>query len=196
MKRNIFLMSLILSLLITLPKSTCNDNQKGAQCMESNNPFIEKACAGSVYRDHCVQSLKSLPPSDTCDIKTLTINSINITKTYGLIVRAWINQKLEYSNLDPHVKFALRECSNEYGDALEDLNRNIESFSIAKRIDHRFFHDLNTLMSGAISSIIACEDVMKEFKGKDVMEDRNKVFKKHCANALSVIVFWSHNHDY
>lgn len=196
MEHIFFILSLLVSLIIIRSQfaSAQHEKQHRSQCQASKNPSIEKACANALYKELCVQSLKSVPTSESCDIKTLALNSINITKIHGSNVSSWLEEKLKDSDLSPHIKFALSECSDHYTYALEDLKRNIDSISTVKTFNHHFFHDLTTFVSGAMVSAINCEDVMKEFKGKDMMGNKNKLFQQHCSNALNVIIFWSRNH--
>lgn len=196
-----FILSLVvISVIVILPQTQAHNNENNTQCQELNgkntkcqasNPFIEKACANALYKDVCIQNIFSLKLNETSDIKSIALASLKITKDYGSNVSSWLDEKLKDSKLSLDAEEALSECSENYKDALDDLMRTIGSFKSTKTYDDRFFNDLNTFVSGAMSAAIHCEDSMKKFRAKDVMENKNKVFKQHCSNALAVTIFWS-----
>ncbi|KAL9235738.1 hypothetical protein vseg_010477 [Gypsophila vaccaria] len=189
MKRVFFILTLTFGLII-LPYVTVALNVKSVLPINvqldkgtksNSNPFIEKACVSSKHKQLCIQILKSQPESANADIKALAFISLNVTKTYGATVADWVAQKLEDPELGPQLEQALTDCSNQYTDAITQLEDSLVAFF------SNALNDVKTWTSTALTNANTCQEGLNGANVADVMGKRNQFFSEYCSIALDVV---------
>ncbi|KAK9726337.1 hypothetical protein RND81_05G207000 [Saponaria officinalis] len=188
MNRVIFILPLMFNLIIfqhatasdfeSMPPTYPDHDTLGSN---NNNPSIEKACNSALHKDSCIKTLKSQPGSGNADIKTLAFMSLNVTKTYGKTVADWVAQKVEEPELDPEIEQALTDCSDQYTDAMAQLEDSLVAFFA------NALNDVKTWMSTAMTNANTCEEGLKGANAGDVMGNKNAIFAQYCANTLAVV---------
>ncbi|KAL9228213.1 hypothetical protein vseg_003818 [Gypsophila vaccaria] len=148
---------------------------------EHDNPQIEKACSSSPHKELCVETLKSYPGSANADIKTLAFMSLNLTKLYGKQVADWIAEKVEDPELGPELEQALADCSDQYTDAMAQLEDSLVAFFSNALVD------VKTWMSTAMTNANTCEDGLKAANAGNIMGNKNTEFSKYCSNTLAIV---------
>ncbi|KAK9733738.1 hypothetical protein RND81_04G088700 [Saponaria officinalis] len=147
----------------------------------NNNSLIEKACINSKHNKLCIQTLKSQPGSENADIKTLAFMSLNVTMTYGVDVANWITEKLEDPELGPQIEQALTDCSDQYTDAIAQLEDSLVAFF------SNALNDVKTWTLTALTNAKTCQEGLKGENVEDVMGKRNQDFSEYCSISLGVI---------
>ncbi|XP_074309585.1 putative invertase inhibitor [Silene latifolia] len=186
MKNVLLILPLAFGLVILAHATSSNPPTEAKQVTNKgengkNNPLITKACASAQYKDLCIKTLKEQPGSANADIKTLAFMSLNITTSFGKMVSDWVAEKLEDPELGPQIEQALTDCSDQYTDAMAQLEDSMVAFF------SNAFNDVKTWMSTAMTNANTCEEGLKTANAIKVMGNKNKEFSQYCSNVLAIV---------
>ncbi|KAF5732638.1 invertase/pectin methylesterase inhibitor family protein [Tripterygium wilfordii] len=171
MKAIFFLLSLALCLTL-LPQPTIAKNHI--------NHLIAKICRQS---GNCTFSLKSNPvEGQRADLVSVTLIAIRLASDNAVETSSHIKSLLNNTaDMDPSIEQGLFDCSDQYLDAIEQLNN-----SMAALVENDY-KDLYVWISTAMSDAESCEDGFKDVKDHpSVLTDRNNQFSQLCKDALTV----------
>ncbi|KAF8369354.1 hypothetical protein HHK36_032638 [Tetracentron sinense] len=91
-----------------------------------------------------------------------------------------INQFLE-TETDPYVQQCLNDCSENYLDAIEQIDDSLAA------LDSKGYNDVNTWVTAAMSDAESCEQGFKDGASHvSVLHDKNAIFGQLCSNALAI----------
>ena len=153
MTRLIFLLPLMTLCLITL--------QSNAQKASSGVNLIEKVCQQSDKKDLCISSLKSIPDGPKSkDLTGLELVAIKVASEHAQDTWGKINKLLNDSTLEPTVQQNLADCSDQYLDAVEQLEASIAALLA------NAYSDVRDWVEAAISDASLCEKAMQQHTSK------------------------------
>ncbi|XP_077240346.1 putative invertase inhibitor [Tasmannia lanceolata] len=171
-----FLLSPLTFLLLFYPSSSLvniNDAQT-----------IQEMCKQTENSSLCVSSLESDTRSNTANPHELARISMQLALVNGSSVSSYISQ-LEKQATQPDMKTCLAYCTQQYEDhVLFALNEALGKFDS---------HENNfaiRLVSGCVSSIVACEDCFKETTPvlESPLSQRNEVQSHLCGISCDLML--------
>ena len=174
MERVFFILPIAFGLIL-LPYATTAINVKELPPTQGEepknvNPLIEKACKSAKHTKICIQVLTKQPGSAKADVKTLTFLTLNVTKTFGVTNSDFIAKKLEDPELGPEIQQGLTDCSDQYTDAIAQLEDSLVAFF------SNALNDVKTWLKTAVANANTCEEGLKSGNVEAVMGQRNHIF--------------------
>ncbi|KAA8536812.1 hypothetical protein F0562_029290 [Nyssa sinensis] len=166
----------ILLVIITLQA-----NQSHAGSVTNDNDLINKACDHALYKEFCKASLLSAPGSKQANLSGLDIIELKLALSNASNINQFINGLLKNTSNDPFVRQCLEDCSENYQDAIDQLNNSLAALGSER------YNDVNTWVSAAMTDADSCEDGFKEKPGHvSPLTSRNTMFSHLCSNVLAI----------
>ena len=169
--------------------------------LTAGNELIEKVCQHSPHSDICMASLRTDPNSGQADMEGLALIALKVAHANATDTSQHIAKLLNNSALDPFIEQCLTDCSEQYLDAVEQIEDSLVALTA------KGFHDVDAWVKAAIADVDTCEQGFKEKPDyESMLTHRNIIFKQLCNNALAIIhdlqwpwrlnlvfyCFWSH----
>ncbi|XXG81578.1 hypothetical protein AAC387_Pa09g2175 [Persea americana] len=145
--------------------------------------LILATCKETLYVEVCVSSLGSDPRSRGADLEGLGAIALDLTMVHGSETISQMKRLNGQKNVkrDAYMAGCLRDCIEEYSDAVEDLRQSADA------IKEKMYDTVNDMVSGAMTDSDTCEEAFNERPGYvSPLTERNQYFYKLCSNALSI----------
>lgn len=143
--------------------------------------LITEVCEKSKHKDLCLSSLTADPNTKTADLSGLTLISIRLATSNGTNTSTYIQDMLRKEDLDPEVEQCLNDCSENYLDAVDQLDDSLAALTV------RNYSDLEKWIGTAGDDADWCEGCFKDnAPQKAILSQRNKMFKQLCDNAMTI----------
>ncbi|KAK3194143.1 hypothetical protein Dsin_025453 [Dipteronia sinensis] len=135
--------------------------QSNAQQASSGVNLIEKVCQQSEKKDLCISSLNSIPDGPKSkDLTGLELVAIKVASEHAQDTWGKINKLLSDSTLEPTVQQNLADCSDQYLDAVEQLDDSIAALLA------NAYSDVRVWVEAAISDASLCEKATQQLSSK------------------------------
>ncbi|XP_021898997.1 pectinesterase inhibitor-like [Carica papaya] len=142
----------------------------------ANSKLIDQSCEKTLYKDLCKLTLRSSHESKGADLVGLTKIALKLASSNATRIHSRIDQLLA-STKDRNVEQSLKECSEQYGDAIEQIEDSLAA------LDSEGYADVNTWVTAAMSDADTCEEA---FEGQDSpVEGLSKLFGQLCSITLT-----------
>ncbi|XP_059437559.1 pectinesterase-like [Corylus avellana] len=147
-------------------------------------------CQGTLYPDLCVSTLSSFPDLATKSVPQIISATVNHT-VYEVKASSsnctGIRGKLR--NLDPLQKRALDDCLELFDDTIAELRTTLSDLSPKKIAVSKNYHDLQTLLSAAMTNQYTCLDGFAYSKGnvRDIIKNSLYNISQHVSNSLVML---------
>lgn len=149
----------------------------------------ESACEGTLYTDLCISTVGVLPELRRKTLQEVIAHTVNITMKE---VRdsadncSSLRRKL-LKKLEPLELLALGDCLELFADTVDDLNKILSDLSSAAA-PAKYYADLQTLLSGAMTNQYTCLDGFAYSKNntRRFIEGRLRRISRHFSNSLAM----------
>lgn len=149
----------------------------------------KSTCEGTLYPHLCVSTIVTFPDLTSKSVPQIISSMVNHTvNEVKSSSNNCSNLKKKLKNLKPREHRALDDCLKLYDDTTLELKTTIADLS-KTTIGSKQYHDLQTLLSGAMTNLYTCLDGFAYTKGNV----RNKFQKKllqishHVSNSLALL---------
>jgi pectinesterase inhibitor-like protein len=144
--------------------------------------LITTTCKHTLHYEVCVSSLRSVPNSETSDLKTLAGIALNLSATHAAKTLSYVYElKSSSGSNNGYMSHCLSDCAEEYSEALENLQDS------GGALVNGDYDGVDNLVSAAMSDAETCED---GFSDENVysspLSERNRYFSELCSNALAI----------
>ncbi|CAK7351171.1 unnamed protein product [Dovyalis caffra] len=149
---------------------------------ESTN-LIQQVCSETHNMGNCVASLESNPDSKQATLQQLGVIALNLASSNAANTSSYIKTTLLTSKtLDPVIEQALQDCSDQYLDAIQQLDDSLPAL-LANATD-----DVRASVKAAITDIESCDNGFKtNIPGQEMLlSSRNAVFRQLCNTVLVI----------
>ncbi|KAK6135076.1 hypothetical protein DH2020_031197 [Rehmannia glutinosa] len=152
--------------------------------------IAESHCEGTLYPDLCVSTVASFPELRRKTLPEIISATVNVTMKE---VRdsasncSSLRRKL-LKKLEPIELRALEDCLELFADTVEELKK-INSDLSASKSPEKYYDDLQTLLSGAMTNQYTCLDGFAYSKNntRRFIEGRLKRISRHVSNSLAMV---------
>ncbi|KAK6120179.1 hypothetical protein DH2020_046085 [Rehmannia glutinosa] len=152
--------------------------------------IAESHCEGTLYPDLCVSTVASFPELRRKTLPEIISATVNVTMKE---VRdsasncSSLRRKL-LKKLEPIELRALEDCLELFADTVEELKK-INSDLSASKSQEKYYDDLQTLLSGAMTNQYTCLDGFAYSKNntRRFIEGRLKRISRHVSNSLAMV---------
>ncbi|XP_027365836.1 pectinesterase-like isoform X1 [Abrus precatorius] len=146
-------------------------------------------CEGTLYPDLCVSTLATFPDLATKSVPQV-ISSVVNHAMYEVKSSSYncSDLKKKLRNLNPLDQRALDDCLKLFDDTNVELKTTIEDLS-KSTIGSKRHHDLQTLLSGAMTNLYTCLDGFAYSKAKvrERIEKKLLEISHHVSNSLAML---------
>ncbi|KAK1278854.1 hypothetical protein QJS04_geneDACA007192 [Acorus gramineus] len=165
-------LTLLLLLCLSISAATATDDN-----------LIKDTCAKTQYPKTCVSALSSYPNGSATDVAGLASIALSIAADDAAATSTHISQLLQSTSTtaDPAIEQALQDCSDEYGDAVDQLEDSLAA------LDSDAYGDVNAWVAAAMTDADTCEQAFADAGKTSVLGDRSEGFKELCSIALSIV---------
>ncbi|XP_050203683.1 pectinesterase-like [Mercurialis annua] len=182
--------SLILLFIILLPKSPIkNSKQIPHLHIQKHYQVAHSACHGTLYPNLCVSTLSSLPDLTYKSLPELISSTISKT-IYEVKVSAsnCSRIKKKFKKLHRIDEVAIDDCLELFGETIDELSKAMSDLSSKKSVS-KHVHDLQTLLSGAMTNQYTCLDGFARSKGKvrELIKKSLINISRHVSNSLAML---------
>ncbi|KAG4981782.1 hypothetical protein JHK87_026531 [Glycine soja] len=150
----------------------------------------QSTCEGTLYPDLCVLTLATFPDLTTKSVPQVISSVVNHTM-YEVRSTSYNCSGLKkmLKNLNPLDQRALDDCLKLFEDTSVELKATIDDLSIKSTIGSKLHHDLQTLLSGAMTNLYTCLDGFAYSKGRvgDRIEKKLLQISRHVSNSLAML---------
>ncbi|XP_052170764.1 pectinesterase-like [Diospyros lotus] len=194
-RRKHLVATLSISLLVLLTLSSLKKIPRSKETthlhihLRKNIQIAHSACDGTLYRDLCVSTLSTFPDLHSKSMPEIITASVN--HTVAEVRASEINCALlrrNLTNLPPLDRRALDDCVELLDTSIAELKTAISDLSLGKSaIKH--YHDLQTLLSAAMTNHYTCLDGFAYSKTnvRPHIEHRLQNISHHVSNALAML---------
>ncbi|KAK4406989.1 putative pectinesterase/pectinesterase inhibitor 39 [Sesamum angolense] len=152
--------------------------------------IAQSTCEGTLYPDLCVSTVAAFPELRRKTLPEIISGTINVTMKE---VRASasncssLRRKL-VKKLEPLDLQALDDCLELFSDTVGELKRILADLSAGSSAD-KYYDDLQTLLSGAMTNQDTCLDGFAYSKNntRQLIQGRLKRITKHMSNSLAMV---------
>ncbi|KAK7277770.1 hypothetical protein RJT34_22787 [Clitoria ternatea] len=151
--------------------------------------IAQSTCQGTLYPHQCTTLLATFPdlasksvPQVISSVVNHTMNEVK-SSSYNC---SGLKKKLR--DLDPRDQRALDDCLKLFDDTTIELKTTIEDLS-KSTIGSKRHHDLQTLLSGAMTNLYTCLDGFAYSKGnvRDIIGEKLLEISRHVSNSLAML---------
>lgn len=165
-------------------------SQKHHLHFQKHIQLAHSTCQGTLYPNLCVSTLATLPDLASKSFPQMISSVVNQT-VYEVKSSSYncssLRKKLR--NLEPLEKRALDDCLKLFDDTTVELKTTIAELS-KTTIGSTRYHDLQTLLSGAMTNLYTCLDgfaYSKENNVRQRIEKRLLKISHHVSNSLAML---------
>ncbi|KAI7982608.1 putative pectinesterase/pectinesterase inhibitor 40 [Camellia lanceoleosa] len=180
---------LTLTTLITVTKNPKNREESHHIHIHKNIQIAHSACDGTLYRDLCVSTLSTFPDLASKSLPQIIAAAVNHTMSEVRVSESNCTRlRYKLPKLTQLDKRALDDCLELLDDSISELKSTISDLSSSnKSVKH--FHDLQTLLSGAMTNQFTCLDGFAYSKSntRPFIEARLENISHHVSNALAMV---------
>ncbi|ESW17192.1 hypothetical protein PHAVU_007G218500 [Phaseolus vulgaris] len=149
----------------------------------------QSTCQGTLYPDLCVSTLATFPDLTSKSVPQVISSVVN--HTMYEVKSSFYNcssLKKKIRNLNPLDQRALDDCLKLFQDTNLELKTTIDDLSKSS-IGSKRHHDLQTLLSGAMTNLYTCLDGFAYSKGRvrDRIEKKLLEISHHMSNSLAML---------
>ncbi|BAT95745.1 hypothetical protein LR48_Vigan10g027800 [Vigna angularis] len=149
----------------------------------------QSTCQGTLYPELCVSTLATFPDLTSKSLPQLISSVVN--HTIYEVKSSFYNcssLKKKIRNLNPLDQRALDDCLKLFEDTNLELKATIDDLS-KSTIGSKRHHDLQTLLSGAMTNLYTCLDGFAYSKGRvrDRIEKKLLEISHHMSNSLAML---------
>ncbi|KAH1259887.1 hypothetical protein AAZX31_02G015900 [Glycine max] len=165
-------------------------DQKHLHHFQKHIQVVAKStCQGTLYPDLCVSTLATFPDLATKSVPQVISSVVNHTM-YEVRSSSYNCSGLKkmLKNLNPLDQRALDDCLKLFEDTNVELKATIDDLS-KSTIGSKRHHDLQTLLSGAMTNLYTCLDGFAYSKGRvrDRIEKKLLEISHHVSNSLAML---------
>ncbi|XP_061978023.1 pectinesterase inhibitor-like [Populus nigra] len=145
--------------------------------------LIQEVCTKTHNKVNCVASLESNPDSKQANLQQLGIIALNLASTNATNTSSYIKTTLlSNKTLGPVNEQALEDCSDQYLDAIQQLDDSLAAL-LANATN-----DVRAWVRAAVADVESCENgFKKQVPGQQMLlSSRNAVFRQLCNNVLVI----------
>ncbi|KAI3449453.1 hypothetical protein Pfo_006118 [Paulownia fortunei] len=152
--------------------------------------IAESTCEGTLYPDLCVSTVAALPelrrktlPEIISATVNVTMKEVRVSASNCSGIRRKLLKKLETLELR-----ALDDCLELFSDTVAELKKILTDLS-ASNSPEKYYDDLQTLLSGAMTNQYTCLDGFAYSKNntRRLIEGRLKRITRHVSNSLAMV---------
>ncbi|XP_061967089.1 pectinesterase [Populus nigra] len=150
--------------------------------------IAHSACKGTLYPELCVSTLVSLPDLASKSLPEFISATLNKTMDEVRASSADCNAIRNKMKLGPLEKVALKDCIELFDDTIAELKSAISNLAPRKSTS-KHYHDLQTLLSGAMTNQYTCLDGFAHSKGKVRKAIKKGLYNisHHVSNSLAML---------
>ncbi|KAE8681630.1 Pectinesterase 2 [Hibiscus syriacus] len=184
------LLLLPISALALVFISSANATQIQHFHVHNHLQIAHSACEGTLYPDLCVSTISSLPDLTSKSLPELIQATLNQT-IYEVRLSSsncsTIEKKLKFYNA--LAEAAIKDCLELFDDTLEELRVALVDLSPKKLAVSKNYHDLQTLLSAAITNQYTCLDGFSRSRGnaRDIIKNGLHKISHHVSNSLVML---------
>ncbi|WVY98264.1 hypothetical protein V8G54_030415 [Vigna mungo] len=150
----------------------------------------QSTCQGTLYPELCVSTLATFPDLASKSVPQVISSLVN--HTMYEVKSSFYNcssLKKKIRNLNPLDQRALDDCLKLFQDTNLELKTTIDDLSTSTIIGSKRHHDLQTLLSGAMTNLYTCLDGFAYSKGRvrDRIEKKLLEISHHMSNSLAML---------
>jgi len=180
--------SALLFLATYLTNTPTRDTQKHLH-FQKHIQLAQSTCQGTLYPDLCVSTLATFPDLTSKSVPQVISSVVN--HTMYEVKSSFYNcttLKKKIRNLNPLDQRALDDCLKLFEDTNVELKTTIDDLS-KTTIGSKRHHDLQTLLSGAMTNLYTCLDGFAYSKGRvrDRIEKKLLEISHHMSNSLAML---------
>ncbi|TKY52502.1 pectinesterase/pectinesterase inhibitor 40 [Spatholobus suberectus] len=185
------ILTVILALLLLGTHSTLTPTRVPEKHLhfQKHIQVAQSTCQGTLYPDLCVSTLATFPDLATKSVPQVISSVVNHTM-YEVRSSSYncSGLKKKLRNLNPLDQRALDDCLKLFDDTTVELRTTIDDLS-KSTIGSKRHHDLQTLLSGAMTNLYTCLDGFAYSKGKvrDRIEEKLLEISHHVSNSLAML---------
>ncbi|KAF6173818.1 hypothetical protein GIB67_003819 [Kingdonia uniflora] len=147
----------------------------------SEKDIITTTCAMSTYKELCIKSLQSGPANEQTDLSGLATIAIKAAIRRATKTSKQVNELLNAAT-DPFEQEVLKECAENYMDAVDQLDDSLAA------LDSKGYDDVKAWVQAAMTDADSCEDGFSDKPGYvSILSKRNTNFSHLCSNVLAIV---------
>ncbi|XP_061350194.1 pectinesterase-like [Gastrolobium bilobum] len=185
----IFILTLLSALLFLGTHITATRAPEKHLHFQKHIQIAHSTCQGTLYPDLCVSTLATFPDLTSKSVPQIISSVVNHT-VYE--VKSSSNNcsglRKKLKNLNPLEQRALDDCLKLLDDTTLELKTTISDLS-KSTIGSNQHHDLQTLLSGAMTNLYTCLDgfAYSKKKVRDRIQDKLLQISQHVSNSLAML---------
>ncbi|KAJ1402382.1 Pectinesterase, catalytic [Sesbania bispinosa] len=169
--------------------SSTHSQEKHLHYFQKHIQVAHSTCQGTLYPELCVSTLSTFP--DLASKSVPQIISTMVNHTVSEVRSSSYNcsgLKKKLKNLNPLEQRALDDCLKLFDDTTAELKTTIADLS-KTTIGSKKHHDLQTLLSGAMTNLYTCLDGFAYSKGnvRDRFQEKLLEISHHVSNSLAML---------
>ncbi|KAG8389513.1 hypothetical protein BUALT_Bualt02G0237200 [Buddleja alternifolia] len=152
--------------------------------------IAESTCQGTLYPDLCVSTVAAFPELRRRTLPEIISRTVNVTMKEVRISASncsSLRRKL-MKELEPLDLRALDDCLELFSDTVSELQKILADLSV-NHSPERYYDDLQTLLSGAMTNQYTCLDGFAYSRNntRRLIEKRLKRISRHVSNSLAMV---------
>lgn len=164
-----------------------------SQCAntEAGEDLVTETCKHTLHFQACVSSLRSVPSSNTTDLKGLAEIALNVSTTEAIKTLSYVHDLKSSDDGDTNNKngmsSSLNDCDEQYSEAIQNLKDSVEALANGD------YNKVNALVSAAMTNAETCQNGFEEMLGDDndststsTLTQNNRYFSELCSNVLAI----------
>ena len=173
-----------------LATTTTKPQEENHLHFQKHIQVAHSACQGTLYPDLCVSTLASFPDIATKSVPQIISSVVNHT-VYEVKSSSYncssLRKKLQ-NILNPLEKRALDDCLKLFDDTTVELKTTIDDLS-KTTIGSKRHHDLQTLLSGAMTNLYTCLDGFSHSNDnvRGIIQQKLLEISHHVSNSLAML---------
>ncbi|XP_043708356.1 pectinesterase [Telopea speciosissima] len=147
------------------------------------------ACEGTLYPELCVSTISTIPNIATKSIPQIISATVNqtVAEVHSSASNCSSIRKKEKKILDPLQKRALDDCLELFSETVAELKSSLSDLSKTSTLKR--YHDLQTLLSGAMTNQYTCLDGFAYSNGKVRKKIEKRLYRisRLVSNSLAML---------
>ncbi|XP_073314506.1 pectinesterase-like [Primulina huaijiensis] len=187
------LLLLTLFILLSHPNVSQNYSETSTEFhIYKHAQIADSSCQDTLYPDLCVSTVASFPEHSRKSMPEIISATINVTVTEiresasnCTSLRRKLARKLQPLDLR-----ALEDCLELFSDSIIELRKVLSDLSSSNSSTTKYYDDLLTLLSGAMTNQATCLDGFAYSKNntRKLIEGRVRRISKHFSNCLAMAI--------
>lgn len=189
----LFLLTSVLALILLLSETHFGNSPKTTTPplihIHKHLQVAHSACEGTLYPELCVSTLASFPDLTSKSLPQIISSTVNHT-IFEVRASSYNCTRIERQlrTIDPIQKRAIEDCIELFEHTLVELNQAVSDLT-SNKIATRHYHDLQTLLSAAMTNQYTCLDGFAFSKGnvRDYIDNNLYGISNHVSNSLAML---------